>query len=79
MSQSYTAATMARPKGDTPPREYINARIRKDLFDEITALTKGGNPSRSQAVEQAVEMWLNSVRPPKPRPVSPPSRRPAKK
>ena len=62
MSHPYTAATMARPKGDEPPREYVNARIRKDLFDELNAATNKGNPSRSQAIEQAVEMWLASKR-----------------
>ena len=64
--QSYTAEPMARPKGEQPPREYINARIRKDYFDELTELTRNGNPSRSQAIELAVGMWLDSLRHRKP-------------
>ena len=65
MSQCYTSRTMVRPKGDTPPREYVNARIRKDLHDELKRLTAKGNPSKSQAIEQAVELWVNQAKPPR--------------
>jgi metal-responsive CopG/Arc/MetJ family transcriptional regulator len=59
---------MARPKGKTPPRVYVNARIRKDLSDELTELTRDGNPTRSQVIERAVEMYLRSLhRKPKPK------------
>ncbi len=61
MLHRYTTE-MPRPKGQSPPREYVSARIRKDLLDELTEITASGNPSRSQAIEIAVEMYLKAAR-----------------
>jgi hypothetical protein len=57
VSHCYTPK-MVRPKGDAPAREYVNARIRKDLHDALKRATALSNPTKSQAIEQAVELWL---------------------
>jgi hypothetical protein len=49
---------MARPKGTTPPREYVNARIRKDLSDTVDTMTANGNPTRSQMIERALDLYV---------------------
>lgn len=49
---------MARPKGTTPPRVYVNARVRKDLSDTVDALTTNGNPTRSQMIERALDLYV---------------------
>jgi metal-responsive CopG/Arc/MetJ family transcriptional regulator len=43
-------------------RKHLSATIKPDLYRELDALTRDGNPTRSQAVENAIADYMPKLR-----------------